>query len=79
MQIETASICWSSRIADCADFIIRILGGADVVVPHLRAGMLRSCVKVAASLIGGQESRRAIDSIASHRVLPRERFSPLTN
>jgi hypothetical protein len=30
------------HISDRADFIIRILGGADGVVLHLRAGMLPS-------------------------------------
>jgi hypothetical protein len=27
------------RISDCADFLIRILGGGNVVVLHLRAGV----------------------------------------
>src|SRR5260370_39308698 len=41
------------RISDCADFIIRIHGGADGVVLHLRAGM-------PAPLIRGQDVPRAI-------------------
>jgi hypothetical protein len=67
------------RISDCGDFIIRIFGGADGVVLHLRTGMLSSWVKVAAPLIRGQDAplRYRVGRIARHSELPRERFSPL--
>jgi hypothetical protein len=83
MQTETVSICWSKIITasqNCGDFIIRILGGADGVVQHLRAGMLLSSVKVAARSSEDRTppSRYRVGYAASRRVLPRERFRPMT-